>query len=369
MTDDVWAETSIIEDEFEDFFGAIDGSEEDEAGQETSIYIPPANNSWVPVKITASRVRHTLDDDDDAPEWAFWRKPKKVCVAYGKDGKRSATWAGIQKILDEGGREEVKEIPLTWFEVEARHVIKQYQNKPFPYIITTPTLELKIPYREPRKDDTGWRDSSGFDLRKATGVSLAGKKVDRALLEEVVQEMDDRIIMVQIEVKMKPGKNVLRLDDQGQPIIAQADPVTGDMVKVVKDGDKITFAEDGTVYEGPTEDLIPLGEDAFTIRAGESDAGVPVMDPGPPQLRDYVKAGKIKSVPERAVSFERTDGTTAEGEITWDTVGNIVARRLTPGESKVEVLLKETGELVPLVWMGTQWIEEVQRPVKDDIPF
>lgn len=342
--------------EFDDILDEVD-LEEEESGEaikardERKTYSDPRDvglldKMWVPILLSEPTV-----DEKFVP-----RLSSKTCIAQ-KDGKTYVLYDQVEAMLKAGATEKIAEVPLPYFLVQANHIAPRFGRRRFNYEIEVPVFTIKTADFKPRGNRTGSANEQGRALRTASGATTAGERVNKANMHEVAERMDGQVVMAQINVvTSKKPKFRDRLDEQGNPINVLVDPETGDPVLVVKVDETggYVYEESGEVVEVNEALLVHYVDRKYAIR-DNSDSSDVLKEKYYP-VNDYLSMWQpFQPVPEREVTVERLDGTEAQGEITWDTIGGI-ALGANAG-AKVDVLLKLTGEIITVVWLGTQWNE------------
>jgi len=342
--------------EFDDILDEIELDEEEsgeavQARDERKVYSDPRDvglldKMWVPIRLTSPTV-----DEKFVP-----RLSSKTCIAQ-KDGKTYVLFDQVEAMLKAGATEKIAEVPLPYFIVQANHVAPRFGRRRFDYEIEVPVFTIKTAFFKPQGNRTGGPNEQGRALRVASGATAAGDRVNKANMHEVAERMDEQVVMAQINVvTSKKPKFRDRLDENGDRINVLVDPETGDAVLVVKvdESGGYVYAETGEVADVNEALLVHVLDQKYAIRDNGDSSDVLKEKYFP--VNDYLSMWQpFQPVPERKVVIERLDGSEAEGEITWDTVGGI-ALGANAG-AKVDVLLKGTGEIVTAVWLGTQWNE------------
>lgn len=342
--------------EFDDILDEIDLEEEEsgegvQARDERKTYSDPRDvglldKMWVPIKLSDATV-----DEKFVP-----RLSSKTCIAR-KDGKTYVLYDQVEAMLKAGAEEIITEVPLPYFVVQANHIAPRFGRRRFDYEIEVPVFTIKTAFFKQRGSRTGEANEHGRALRTASGATEAGARVNKANMREVAGRMNDKVVMAQINVvTSKKPKFRDRLDENGEKINVLVDPETGDAVLVVKvdESGGFVYAETGEVADVNPALLVHVTDQKYAIRDNGDSSDVLKEKYFP--VNDYLSSWQpFQPVPERTVQVERLDGSEAEGEITWDTVGGITLGA-NPGV-KVDVLLKSTGEIVTAVWLGTQWNE------------
>lgn len=308
---------------------------------------------WVPVEILAARAEksftprfppktcYVMVDVKDPKTGAIKKKP---IVAYDK----------VVKALEDGGEEIIDDkLPLPYFVVAANHVAPRFGRRNYDYDLSVPVFAVKTAFAKPNPRGTGDKNTLGYTLRKATGVTEAGEKVTFANMGEIAKRMELKIMMVQLRINRKKSPSFRKvLDHMDNPINVLMSPDDGNPVTVVKEGEGYFLKDGGDAYEDSLEKLflIPGGDEEYAIR-DQGDSSGPLQEKYHPQL-DYLNTWvPFQPVPERKVTVTTLDGAEVEGEITWDTIGEITVGA-TPGRTHVDVLLTATGETITVVWIG-----------------
>lgn len=347
-------------DEFDDLLDGADFDlEEDESEGDVKVrdagefYSNPIDvglkdKMWVPVRILTSEVK-----EEHVP-----RLSSKVCIAVktGADGKKRAyfLYDQVEAELRNGATEVIKEHPLPYFVCTANHVAPRFGQRRYDYEIEVPVFTVKTALFKAQKNRTGYENENGRSLRKATGATAAGERVSKTTMHEVAGRMQETVIMAQVSISTsKNPKFRDRLDDAGNTISVLLNEETGDAVTVFKPEGAEEFVIDGSgeVWNGDERLLVPVDDRRYAIADNGEFSGT-LKDRYFP-VNDYINPPFLP-VPDRDVSVNLVDGTTSEGQITWDTVGAI-ARTKTPGVH-VDVLLR-TGKTVTAVWLGAEWSE------------
>lgn len=305
---------------------------------------------WVPVRILTAEVQ-----EKHVP-----RLSSKTCIAK-KDGKTFVLFDQVEAALRSGGEEVIGEIPLPYFVCTANHVAPGFGQRRWDWEIEVPVFTIKTALFKPQRNRTGYQNDNGRSLRTATGATATGDKVSKANMHEVADKMVDTIVMAKVSISQsKRPKFRSRLDADGNEILVQVNPETGDAVTVrrMDDGSGYVNADSGEIWEGDESLLVDCGEDHFAIR-DSGDLAAPLTEQYFP-INDYINPPFLP-MPERKMRVERAvagkDGEPvyADGEITLDTIG-AVARGNAPG-AQVDVMLR-SGETITATWFGTEWIEK-----------
>lgn len=360
------AEQSDLDDLFD---GAEISFEEEESGEEVVVYdagdtysdpleVGLQDKMWVPVRLVevAFKPKHTP------------RFGKDVCVAIedlGEGKKRvQVPFDNVEEALKNGATEVIREIPLPYFITYANHVAPEFKQRRYNYEVEVPAITVKKPpFRQNNSGKTGFANRDGYSLRKATGVTEKGEKINAAntvKMNEMAEKMTDKIVMARVSVttksKSKPqfenGKPITVLVDteNGKPITVrliekQKGEEAGPNQYVVNDGS-------GTLWEGNEALLISAEPGVYAIRDSGETSSTFLKDE--PVTNDYINPPFLE-VPDLDVTVTMGDGSVkTEGKITYRTVGAIVQGK-QPGIT-VDVLLN-TGKTVTAVWLGTEWRE------------
>lgn len=350
-----------VEADGDDLFGDIDFDlEETEDGSEIKVYesgdsysdpreVGLKDKMWVPVRLS-----NTGFDPEHKP-----RLSASVCIAVKADasGKKRA-YVGfdqVEAMLKAGATEVIGERPLPYFLAEANHVAPEYGQRRYPYEIAVPALTVKTAfYNGPRNGRTGQKNEQGSSLRKAAGVTEKGEKVNLETMPAIAERLDDKIVMARLKFSSKQKTRPVK-DTLGNQIPVEINHGTGVMVTVFKQTDGSGFVVEGTgeIWEGDESLLVPVNDNIFAI-SDTSGNGIPLMETYT-QVTDYLDSyAPFMPVPERNVQVTRNDGSVAEGQITWETVGAIVKGKI-PGVS-VDVMLR-TGVVITALWFGVEWSE------------
>lgn len=355
----------------EAFLDELFGTGEQETGEavevreQGDVYSNPykvglQDKMWIPVLISEAAV-----DKSYTPRFS-----KKVCIAEKTVNGKRKRWAlndEVEEAIRNGATEvvvDLQEMPLPFITASANHVAPRFRQRRFDYEIAVPAFCYKMaPRFKSRSEKTGFPDKDGRTLRVATGVTSEGDTVTLATLPGLAEQMNGKIVMAQVSIsESKKAKYRPVLDAAGERILVRVDPTSGNEITVFKaeeqqnGSDLYIFNDDsGKVFEESTALLVevPGKEGVFAIRES-GEASAPLQEEYH-QINDYIN-GPFLKVPERRVTVGLLDGSTAEGEITWDTVGAI-ARNKTPGVH-VDVLLftgAQKGWTVTATWLGVEW--------------
>ncbi|MCP9209704.1 hypothetical protein [Streptomyces cucumeris] len=362
---DPWADSEVeppVEDgapedvdEFDNILAELDGLEEEESDaavripQSGPVYDNPydvglKDKMWVPVRLLSAAVDE---------KYANPRLSTKTCIAR-KDGKTYILHDQVEAAVRAGAEEIIKEVPLPHFVCEANHVAPQYGQRKYPYEIAVPVFTIKTALYKPRNGRTGYANENGRSLRMATASTSPGEKVTLGNMHEVAGRMGETIVMAQVTISQsKKAKYRNRVDEKGEQINVLVDPETGSYASVrrLEDGSGYVVEGSGEIWEGEEGLLVLVEGNQYAIR-DSGDSSAPLKESFYP-INDFLKSTFLP-VPDRKVTVARLDGTEAEGEITWDTVGAIVPTK-TPGV-RVDIMLR-TGDVVTVVWLGTEWSE------------
>lgn len=352
-------------DEFDDILDGLD-VEETESGEVIHVrddsvrkYVDPhevglKDGMWVPVRILTSEVQ-----EKHVP-----RLSSKTCVAK-KDGKVvGILYDQVEAALRNGAEEVIGEFPLPYFVCTANHVAPRFGERRFDWEIEVPVFTIKTALYKTQRNRTGYQNDNGRSLRTATGATTAGDTVSKANMHEVADKMVDTIVMARVSVvQSKKPKFRERLDADGNSIMVQVDPESGDFITVFRQDENSDYVIEpsGEIWEGDESDLVAIEPNRYAIRdSGEFAA--PLTEQYYP-WNDYIKAPFLP-LPERKVQVERVksngdEPVYDEGEITLDTIG-AVARGNTPG-AHVDIMLhtgEDVGKVITATWLGTGWVEK-----------
>lgn len=314
-------------------------------------YIRPAEGSWIPVRITSAKVE---------------QREMRAIVVTTKDGSLITTPKEIDAIDPKGASQEVEQVTLWQFVVEAEHVATCYGERSTAYRLYTPVFPMRIPLNKPRErngvKEMGFDKISGKKLLAATRVVKPGMKLTESneeLLERLADDMvkdGGKIVMAKVRYRTKKSDDsVMRKNADGTPVKALVDETEGSFIRLEKNGDTFANVSTGEAYDGDTSKLIPFGEGQFLI-PDNSDDGVTVRDIVKREAVYDNLADDVYGVPGRSITIQRLDETEIEAEVTWDTVGFITVPPIKAGTVVQAVAGDET---ITAAWLGAHW-EEVE---------
>lgn len=311
-------------------------------------YVLPAEKTHVAVEIVKAEVEE---------------REMRIVVGRTQDGKVILDPENIDKAVKAGeATEEVVETKVPRFKLEVEHVAAIYGDRPRSFLMGAPVYAIKMAYKEggKKRKTLGFNKYSGPKLIAATRVLEAGQRPNRAELQKLADEMVGKVVMAEVWHNTKEYTDATdRTDEKGNVIKALIDE-HGSFVKVIKDGDVYVYQETGDAYDMEEHKLVEYN-DGYVIR-DYSDESAPVKDLKKTtrtfdNLRDDVSpvpAGDMKTgEAERIVDLIRTDGTETTGEVTWDTVSQLVKREV----GKMAQAVVEGGEVITINWIGTAWVE------------
>lgn len=333
------AEMTIDEDDFA-------------APEPISYYIKPADGTWIPLRIVSAKVE---------------QREMKAVVAYTPDGEMVTNPRGIDKLVSEhGAKQEVEDITVYQFVVEAEHEATCFGERPAPYRLYTQVFPLRIPLKKPRMrggvEEVGFDKASGKKLLAATRVVKPGMNIKED--EEQLQALADamtadggKIVMARVRRRtVKSDDSIPRKNPDGTFVKCKVDEVEGAPIRLRKKDDGFVYSSTSEAYEGPTAGLIPFGDDGFLIPDHSDDGAI---------VKDMVKrenvydnlADEVFGVQGRDITIHRNDAeeTEVDAKITWETTGFTTVLPVKAGTLVQAVT--EGGELITATWLGTHWQE------------
>jgi hypothetical protein len=298
-----------------DFFEMEIGEQEFEQPQERRAYVLPPDGAWVPVEIVSGKI---------------------------------GTWD--MNILPPGEDKEPVSTPVPRFELECQHASTAYGDKPWPYNLRVPAFDIRFPSKR-----GPWIKDSGRRLIAATRAATPGTRVNRDTLEQIVEAMVGKVILVQIRHVTKDyTDSEYKVGDDGQFVKAKVDD-EGAFVEVERDAEGIfRLKSTGVALPDGLQDAKLYIENNGTFLIPDAD-GTPVREVVTTTKTFDNLQDNVAPVPARDISYTKADGKSAKGEITLETVGAIATRPIKHN-TKVSALTKG-GELVRLSWTGASWAE------------
>lgn len=344
--------TDAVTEMLADFIAEMTFEEEDFEQAEAYVsrrYIKPAHGTWFPGVIVGCSVEE---------------RTSRLVVAYAPNGQRATMPKMIDALVAEGAEEIVEEVTFRQFKLEVQHAATCFGERPTPFYLWVPVFDQRVPYRHPRKGANGvilgFTKDAGRRLIAATQAVAKGGKLrdEQDALEKIAEVMVGKTIMVQCKRTEKDVTNTKpRVNEDGTKVTALVDETEGSFIRLVKSDDgSFVYKDSDVAYEGDTDSLIPFQDD-YLIPGDGSDNVATVKEITKEKVSYDNLEERVTSIPpmRENTQVHRLDGTQADMEITWDSVGFIATKGIKP-TTMVQGLLKG-GELITATWLGTHWSE------------